>query len=93
MYIGAAPRGDDRTLIAAFKAGDTRAGDQLFRKYRPSLIRQCENYRKQYPWLAWDDLSSAAELAFIKVSRQFDLSRSNGLNAYAHDLLRSATRH
>ena len=90
MNIGAAPRGDDRTLIAAFQAGDTRAGDQLFRKYRPSLIRQCENYRRQYPWLAWDDLFGAAELAFVKALRQFDLSRSNGLNAYVRQKVKYA---
>ena len=90
MYIGAAPRGDDRTLIAAFQAGDTRAGNQLFRNYRPSLIRQCESYRKQYPWLAWDDLFDAAQLAFVKALHQFDLSRSNGLNAYVRQKVRYA---
>ncbi len=55
----------------------------LYRSHKGSLTNSCDDYRKKYPWLPWDDLWSAAQEAFVKAIRDFDLTRNNGLNAYA----------
>jgi hypothetical protein len=91
MYMGTAPEGDhERLRIKQFQAGDTRAGDALFRAHKGSLIKACSDYRRQYPWLDWDELWSAAQFAFFEAIHDFNLSRNNGLNAYVRPKVKYA---
>ena len=63
---------DDNALIEAFRLGDQRAGNALFRKYEPYLKRVCRKFRRQHDWLNAGDLDGAVSEAFAQALKSYD---------------------
>ena len=63
---------DDNALIEAFRLGDQRAGNALFRKYEPYLKRVCWKFRRQHDWLDAGDLDDAVSEAFALALKNYD---------------------
>jgi DNA-directed RNA polymerase specialized sigma24 family protein len=66
---------DDNALIEAFRLGDQRAGNALFRKYEPYLKRACQKFRRKNDWLNAGDLDGAVSEAFALALKNYDPAR------------------
>jgi Sigma-70 region 2 len=66
---------DDNALIEAFRLGDQRAGNALFRKYEPYLKRACRKFGREHDWLNAGDLDGAANEAFAQALKNYDPTR------------------
>jgi hypothetical protein len=66
---------DDNALIEAFRLGDQRAGNALFRKYESYLKRACRKFEREHDWLNAGDLDGAASEAFALALKNYDPAR------------------
>src|SRR5579863_8511970 len=70
----------ERELVAAWKAGDRRAGDRLVRANQPLLSKIASKYLGRAPY---DDLMQEGNLGLLRAMQLFDPTRGVRFMTYA----------
>lgn len=70
---------DDRALVRAIAAGDSRAADALYRRYWPDLLRTCQHVTR-----CPDDAADAAQDAMLATLRRLPALDADTLNVPAY---------
>jgi hypothetical protein len=81
-------RTQERKLIRRAQAGDEQAKDLLIRHFSKTVLEIAGEYYGPTRWLTRDDMAAWGYRGLLEAIRRFNLSRRNGLRAYAEFWIR-----
>jgi DNA-directed RNA polymerase specialized sigma subunit len=79
---------EERELIRRAQAGDEQAKASLIEHFGKTVLEIAGKYYGPSRWLTRDEMAAWGFLGLLEAIRRFDLSRRNGLRAYAEFWIR-----
>jgi DNA-directed RNA polymerase sigma subunit (sigma70/sigma32) len=81
-------RGEERELIRRAQNDDPQAKDSLHRHFSKTVLDIAGQYYGPTRWLTRDEIAAWGHLGLGEAIKRFNLSRGNGLRAYAEFWIR-----